>query len=185
MIHTASLVHDDVLDECGIRRGQPTVNSLFGTRVAVLAGDFLFAQSSWFLANLENLEVIKLISQARTGGPQGLGELCRVGTGGWALKLVHSRLELGKLLARMAAAAADWSSPFLSITWGQLHHNLPAAHFCRPRLRAPAKTPDLALGLRRSSLTLRTARSARLPACLTRPSTCSATWTRASTRRPA
>ena len=57
MIHTASLVHDDVLDECDIRRGRETVNSLFGTRVAVLAGDFLFAQSSWFLANLDNLEV--------------------------------------------------------------------------------------------------------------------------------
>ena len=67
MIHTASLVHDDVLDDCGIRRGAPTVNSLFGTRVAVLAGDFLFAQSSWFLANLENLEVIKLISQVGAG----------------------------------------------------------------------------------------------------------------------
>lgn len=39
------------------------MNSLYGTRVAVLAGDFLFAQSSWFLANLDNLEVIKLISQ--------------------------------------------------------------------------------------------------------------------------
>lgn len=39
------------------------MNSLFGTRVAVLVGDFLFAQSSWNLANLENLEVIKLISQ--------------------------------------------------------------------------------------------------------------------------
>lgn len=63
MIHTASLVHDDVLDDCGIRRGKATVNSLYGTRVAVLAGDFLFAQSSWFLANLDNLEVIKLISQ--------------------------------------------------------------------------------------------------------------------------
>lgn len=63
MIHTASLVHDDVLDECSIRRGADTVNSLYGTRVAVLAGDFLFAQSSWFLANLDNLEVIKLISQ--------------------------------------------------------------------------------------------------------------------------
>lgn len=36
---------------------------MYGTRVAVLAGDFLFAQSSWFLANLDNLEVIKLISQ--------------------------------------------------------------------------------------------------------------------------
>ncbi len=34
-----------------------TVNSRFGTKVAVLAGDFLFAQSSWFLANLDNLEV--------------------------------------------------------------------------------------------------------------------------------
>lgn len=43
--------------------GKKTVNSLYGTRVAVLVGDFLFAQSSWFLANLDNLEVIKLISQ--------------------------------------------------------------------------------------------------------------------------
>ncbi|GFR43994.1 hypothetical protein Agub_g5140, partial [Astrephomene gubernaculifera] len=63
MIHTASLVHDDVLDDCDIRRGKKTINSMYGTRVAVLAGDFLFAQSSWFLANLDNLEVIKLISQ--------------------------------------------------------------------------------------------------------------------------
>mmetsp|Transcript_9012 Transcript_9012/g.15659 ORF Transcript_9012/g.15659 Transcript_9012/m.15659 type:complete len:404 (-) Transcript_9012:571-1782(-) len=63
MIHTASLVHDDVLDECDTRRGKETINSMYGTRVAVLAGDFLFAQSSWFLANLDNLEVIKLISQ--------------------------------------------------------------------------------------------------------------------------
>ena len=43
--------------------GKSTINSVYGTRVAVLAGDFLFAQSSWFLANLDNLEVIKLISQ--------------------------------------------------------------------------------------------------------------------------
>jgi all-trans-nonaprenyl-diphosphate synthase len=63
MIHTASLVHDDVLDECDTRRGKETVNCTHGTRVAVLVGDFLFAQSSWFLANLDNLEVIKLISQ--------------------------------------------------------------------------------------------------------------------------
>lgn len=63
MIHTASLVHDDVLDECDIRRGKKTVNNVYGSRVAVLVGDFLFAQSSWYLANLDNLEVIKLISQ--------------------------------------------------------------------------------------------------------------------------
>lgn len=63
MIHTASLIHDDVLDESDMRRGQETVHQLYGTRVAVLAGGFMFAQSSWYLANLENLEVIKLISQ--------------------------------------------------------------------------------------------------------------------------
>ncbi len=63
MIHTASLVHDDVVDESQMRRGVPTVNSLFGNGVAVLAGDFLFAQSSWYLANLDNLEVVKLLSE--------------------------------------------------------------------------------------------------------------------------
>lgn len=63
MIHTASLVHDDVVDESEKRRGVDTVHSLFGNRVAILAGDFLFAQASWYLANLDNLDVVKLLSQ--------------------------------------------------------------------------------------------------------------------------
>ena len=63
MIHTASLLHDDVVDEAEIRRNAPTVNSLFDNRIAVLAGDFLFAQSSWYLANLDNLQVVKLLSE--------------------------------------------------------------------------------------------------------------------------
>lgn len=63
MIHTASLVHDDVVDESSVRRNVPTVNNMFNNRVAVLAGDFLFGQSAWYLANLNNLEVVKLLSQ--------------------------------------------------------------------------------------------------------------------------
>jgi len=63
MIHTASLVHDDVVDESSMRRGVETVHSRFNTRVAVLAGDFLFAQSSWHLANLDNVDVVKLLSR--------------------------------------------------------------------------------------------------------------------------
>jgi all-trans-nonaprenyl-diphosphate synthase len=63
MIHTASLVHDDVVDESNMRRGVPTIHSLVGNRIAILAGDFLFAQSSWYLANLDNLEVVKLLSE--------------------------------------------------------------------------------------------------------------------------
>ena len=63
MIHTASLVHDDVVDDAATRRGVATVHSRFNCRVAVLAGDFLFAQASWHLANLENLQVVKLLSK--------------------------------------------------------------------------------------------------------------------------
>jgi all-trans-nonaprenyl-diphosphate synthase len=63
MIHTASLVHDDVVDEASTRRGVDTVHSRFNHRVAVLAGDFLFAQASWHLANLDDLEVVKLLSR--------------------------------------------------------------------------------------------------------------------------
>ena len=63
MIHTASLVHDDVVDEASTRRGVATVHSRFNHRVAVLAGDFLFAQASWHLANLDNLDVVKLLSR--------------------------------------------------------------------------------------------------------------------------
>jgi all-trans-nonaprenyl-diphosphate synthase len=63
MIHTASLMHDDVVDEAEVRRSLPTVNKLFGDRIAILAGDFLFGQSSWYIANLDNLEVVKLLSE--------------------------------------------------------------------------------------------------------------------------
>ncbi len=63
MIHNASLFHDDVVDEAEMRRGVSTVNYEFGNRIAIQAGDFLFAQASWYLANLDNLEVVKLLSE--------------------------------------------------------------------------------------------------------------------------
>jgi all-trans-nonaprenyl-diphosphate synthase len=62
MIHTASLVHDDVIDVSDVRRGAETVNSLFDNKVAVLAGDFLFAKSSIYLARLGSLEVVELLA---------------------------------------------------------------------------------------------------------------------------
>jgi len=63
IIHTASLVHDDIIDDCDTRRGINTVHNKFNTKIAVLAGDFLFAKSSWYIANLNNLEVVKIISK--------------------------------------------------------------------------------------------------------------------------
>nr|YP_009393940.1 prenyl transferase [Polysiphonia sertularioides]ARW62502.1 prenyl transferase [Polysiphonia sertularioides] len=63
IIHTASLVHDDIIDNCETRRGVNTIHNTFSNKIAVLTGDFLFAQSSWYLANLNNLNVVKIISK--------------------------------------------------------------------------------------------------------------------------
>lgn len=71
IIHTASLVHDDIIDDCTIRRGINTVHNTFNTKIAVLAGDFLFAQSSWYLANLNNLDVVRTISKVITDFAEG------------------------------------------------------------------------------------------------------------------
>jgi hypothetical protein len=54
MIHVASLIHDDVLDEADTRRGGEAVHKLYSNKVAVLAGDYLLARASVLLARLEN-----------------------------------------------------------------------------------------------------------------------------------
>lgn len=71
IIHTASLIHDDIVDDCPTRRGVLTVHSSFSTKVAILAGDYLFAKSSWYLANLDSLKVVKAISKVITDFAEG------------------------------------------------------------------------------------------------------------------
>lgn len=63
LIHVASLLHDDVIDNSDSRRGLKAINILFGNKVAILAGDFLLARASVSLASLQNSEVIALMSQ--------------------------------------------------------------------------------------------------------------------------
>jgi len=62
MMHTASLLHDDVVDLSDTRRGRPTAHVNFGNKVAVLGGDFLLARASIQLASLHDVEVIKIMS---------------------------------------------------------------------------------------------------------------------------
>lgn len=63
MIHVASLLHDDVIDNAETRRGMKALNSAMGNKIAILAGDFLLARASVSLASLRNTEVIELLSQ--------------------------------------------------------------------------------------------------------------------------
>ena len=62
LIHTASLLHDDVIDHSVSRRGSPSANLEFGNKMAVLAGDFLLGRASVALARLRHAEVIELLA---------------------------------------------------------------------------------------------------------------------------
>jgi len=63
LMHTATLVHDDAIDNSPVRRGRPTINRLWGEDRAVLLGDYLFAKAGEFAAATGNLRVIMLFSQ--------------------------------------------------------------------------------------------------------------------------
>ena len=73
MLHTASLVHDDVVDESGERRGQLSVNALMDNKAAVLVGDYLLSTSLKHAATAGSLEVVDIV--ARLGLTLSDGEL--------------------------------------------------------------------------------------------------------------
>ncbi|KAI3921771.1 hypothetical protein MKX01_005460 [Papaver californicum] len=64
MIHVASLLHDDVLDDAETRRGIGSLNCFMGNKIAVLAGDFLLSRACVALASLRNNEVVTLIAKS-------------------------------------------------------------------------------------------------------------------------
>ncbi|OUY08379.1 All-trans-nonaprenyl-diphosphate synthase [Acinetobacter populi] len=59
MLHTATLVHDDVVDESGLRRGRPTANATWNNQTAVLVGDFLISRAFDLLVNIKNWDLLK------------------------------------------------------------------------------------------------------------------------------
>jgi octaprenyl-diphosphate synthase len=63
-IHTATLLHDDVVDVSGLRRGKPTANRVWGNPASVLVGDFLFSRSFELMVEDGSLKVLKILSSA-------------------------------------------------------------------------------------------------------------------------
>jgi geranylgeranyl pyrophosphate synthase len=62
MLHTASLVHDDVIDGARLRRGAPTLNAVWNRGATVLAGNYMFARAAYFAAETGNMRVIHIFS---------------------------------------------------------------------------------------------------------------------------
>ncbi|MBG6605059.1 polyprenyl synthetase family protein [Pseudomonas aeruginosa] len=63
-LHTSTLLHDDVVDASGLRRGRSTANALWGNAPSVLVGDFLYARSFEMMVELGSMPVMRIISQA-------------------------------------------------------------------------------------------------------------------------
>ena len=70
-IHTATLLHDDVVDNAKTRRGSSTVNTVWGNEPSVLVGDFLYSRSFELMSYEGNQEILKTISQATTALSEG------------------------------------------------------------------------------------------------------------------
>jgi len=79
-IHSASLLHDDVVDESHQRRGQPSANDRFGNQASVLVGDFLFARGFELMVASGNLEVLKIL--AHTSAQITEGEVLQLSLAG-------------------------------------------------------------------------------------------------------
>ena len=70
-IHSATLLHDDVVDESDTRRGQETANLVFGNQASVLVGDFLFSRAFQLMTEDGSLEVLRILSEASATISQG------------------------------------------------------------------------------------------------------------------
>ena len=63
-IHTATLLHDDVVDESTLRRGRPTANESFGNPASVLVGDFLYSRAFQMMLDADNMRVMQILAEA-------------------------------------------------------------------------------------------------------------------------
>jgi octaprenyl-diphosphate synthase len=63
-IHTATLLHDDVVDASDLRRGRTTANAAFGNAAAVLVGDFLYSRAFQMMVEIENMRVMQVLAEA-------------------------------------------------------------------------------------------------------------------------
>ena len=104
-IHTATLLHDDVVDESALRRGQASANALFGNKPSVLVGDFLFARAFQLMVGDGSLKVLAILSEAAATIAEG--EVLQLATQNDTATTEAQYLQVveGKTAALFAAAA--------------------------------------------------------------------------------
>jgi octaprenyl-diphosphate synthase len=128
LLHTATLVHDDVIDNSEVRRGRPTVNKAFQNSIAVMVGDYMFAHAAELVTRTGSLEVVKLF--AHTLMVMAKGEI------GQDVRAYDVRQDVQEYLARIAgktaslfatacqggAMVAQVPEPWAKALWDYGHH---------------------------------------------------------------
>jgi octaprenyl-diphosphate synthase len=104
LLHTATLVHDDVVDDSDRRRGFPTVNSIWKNKISVLMGDYLFSKALLAMLHMGDVKAFKIISN--TAERMSQGELLQVERSHdfWMEEEIYFRLIADKTASLLAAA---------------------------------------------------------------------------------
>ena len=119
-IHTATLLHDDVIDESALRRGRDTANAVFGNAASVLVGDFLYSRSFQMMVDVGDMRIMKILADATNTVAEGeVLQLMNCGNADISIdeylqviryktaKLFEAAARLGALLGRADAVVED------------------------------------------------------------------------------
>lgn len=126
-IHTATLLHDDVVDESTLRRGRETANERFGNAASVLVGDFLYSRAFQMMVSVDNMRVMQVLSEATNVIAEGeVMQLMNMHDASLDenayLRVIRSKTaKLFEASARLAPilAGADAETEALCATYGQ------------------------------------------------------------------
>ena len=122
LIHTATLLHDDVIDESKMRRGIPTANDLFGNKSSVLVGDFLFSKSFELMVANGSKSILKILS--KTSSTLAEGEVMQLATVKNYLTDDQSYMNIIKAKTASLFSAASEISALLTNQDNQTQKNL-------------------------------------------------------------
>jgi len=113
-LHTATLLHDDVVDRSGLRRGRATANALWGNAPSVLVGDFLYSRAFQLMIELENFDVMAILADATNVIAEG--EVLQLANVGNAELSEDSYREVIRCKTAMLFQAAAHSSAVLGLS---------------------------------------------------------------------
>lgn len=114
-IHTATLLHDDIVDESGLRRGRPTSNAVFGNAASVLVGDFIYTRAFQMMVQSNSLRVLQIMADSTNIISEGeVLQLLNIGRSDLTeveyFKVIESKTaKLFEASARVAAIVSDAS----------------------------------------------------------------------------